>query len=150
MNRREFIAATGTVCIGCGGTGCMSTITSDENRIRLLGVTVSNVDTKPHTFHVLVREDDEIVHWSTHRIESSSDTEYGSTEVKKTWSDEAARFEVSGRVDRSSTWKTTDFDGQDKCAAAKFQVERNGEFQLMGPLTCEDASTIYNKTDATN
>ncbi len=103
MKRRALLGSA--VALTALGGGC--TVLSEDSRagVVLTHVELGNADDEARTFDVVVRHDGEIVHWSTHELGVSEDSD---EVVEIDGPDERGHVEVDVRVD--GQWASTDFD----------------------------------------
>ena len=98
MQRRKYIAGL-TVTILSGAGGCLS---SQSASARLGKINLLNQDNRPHTLHIQVKRNGELVYRSSYQLRRSSQTgtsEHPVPVVTGKWPSESGQFVVTGRVD---------------------------------------------------
>jgi hypothetical protein len=123
VSRRRLLAGVGTLGLsalaGCGSAAGSSTS-------RLAYVRVANWHAEPHTVHVLVERDGELVHWSSHDL-AARDGQITTQPLDRTWADAEAEFVVRVRLDDGTTWKVFDLASREgDCYGVEARVDEQG------------------------
>lgn len=121
MNRREFLASSGTVLASV--SGCVGTVSDPFNSALRLGwLGVSNYDTSSHRFQIRVERRNEVVHESTHTVRGREESVVYGNPLECTWGSSAATFVLHGRVD-DADWVEQPLnraiDGTPDCVTAR-------------------------------
>ena len=137
LTRRRLLAAGGVAAAGAVA-GCSSSQASEDGDDNptdgtVLGdVSVENLHGEEHTVDVMIEFDDEIVHWSTHRLDG---TEPG-TELERDWPDEPGTIRLTVRHNEGSTTHVTPAMWNDPpCLNLMIWVDRSGDLSVMSSTT---------------
>jgi hypothetical protein len=123
VSRRRVLAGLGTLGLGALA-GCATAAGSSTSR--LVYVRVANWHAEPHTVHVLVERDGDLVHWSSHDL-AGRDDEITTQPLDQTWADGEAEFVVRVRIDDRTTWKVFDLAGREgDCYGVEARVNEQG------------------------
>lgn len=110
MNRRTLLASLGGV-IATSNAGCLETIKDrfdkqPQRQFRLGWLSAGNTDTKPQQIDLRVKEDGNVVHQSSHKLQGQDET--GSKDEPQiavaecTWGDTADDYTIHARVNGNS------------------------------------------------
>ena len=137
LTRRRLLAVGG-VTAAAAVAGCSSSSAEEDGDSNppdgtVLGdVSVENLHGDEHTIDVMIEFDDEIVHWSTHRLDG---TEPG-TELERDWPDEPGKIRLTVRHNEGSTTHVTPAMWNDPpCLNLVIWVDREGELSVMSATT---------------
>jgi hypothetical protein len=142
VSRRGLLAGVGTLGVaalaGCGSAAGSSTS-------RLAYVRVANWHAEPHTVHVLVERDGDLVHWSSHDL-AARDDEITTQPIDQTWADGQAEFVVRVRIDDRPTWKVFDLAGREgNCYGVEARVDEQGSLGVwyeQSPRQCRTTTDV--------
>lgn len=141
--RRSFLA--GLVAVIAGLAGCSSFLddrlqSDDSGPPPLFGIGILTFDTKPHDVDLLVRRNDEIVHWERYPIPSAEPFEKNDAvrgvEVladSPAWPGCGA-YEILARLDEGATWAQIDLsepkfsDNRQAPRMVRVQIRNDGSF----------------------
>jgi hypothetical protein len=107
MKRRKYLRSAVALFIPLV-SGCTSSLPfSTSGKAKLGDVKVINYHSKPHTLHILVKENSKIAHWSSHRLKPL-DGEGTVVSLENTWGDNGRQDTLYARRDNKNSWKKTD------------------------------------------
>ena len=136
MNRRKYLRTAVVFSIPLI-SGCTSNLPfGSSGRANLGDITAINFDTKQHTLHVIVEEEDQLVHWSSYHLEPTEQEGYTAS-LKNTWGGNDVRETLYARRDRKSSWEKTDLSNLPEGATFDFDIgiQENGEITFaMSPV----------------
>jgi hypothetical protein len=140
VSRRRLLAGVGVAAAGALA-GCSTAAGSSTSRLAY--VRVANWHAQPHTVHVLVERDGDLVHWSSHDLSARGD-DIVTQPVDRTWADEQAEFVVRVRVDDARQWKVFDVAGREgNCYGVEARVDeagRTGIWYEQSPRQCRTST----------
>ena len=112
VTRRELLTAG--MAVGVGSlAGCSEALSLSDSPPKLGRVSVENRDDTPHTVHLLVERDGDLVYWQSFDLEATSENEQGQkvrdirTVPRSEWGDTRGDYRVRARLDHE-TEATTD------------------------------------------
>ena len=112
LTRRELLTAGMVAGVG-SLAGCSGALSLSDSPPKLGRVRVENRDDAPHTVHLLVERDGELVYWQSFDLEATSENEQGQkvrdirTVPRSEWGDTPGDYYVQARLDHE-TEVTTD------------------------------------------
>lgn len=155
MDRRTLLASLGGV-IAASSAGCLETINDrldkqSQRQFRLGWLSAANTDTKPHQIDLQVKEDGNIVHQSSHKLqgqdEKGSKGEPQVAVAECTWGNTADDYTIHAKVDGGEwmsrpvhTVDTTGYPHTD-CVAAQ-ALYRDGTLEVLLQPGCEDINQL--------
>ena len=140
VSRRRALAGLATLGVGALA-GCSTAAGSSTSRLAY--VRVANWHAEPHTVHVLVERDGDLVHWSSHDLAARTD-EITTQPLDQTWADEEAAFSIRVRIDDRTTWKVFDLASREgDCYGVEARVNEQGSIGVwyeQSPSQCRSST----------
>lgn len=141
FSRRTII--TGGVSLLSLISGC-STATGifTDPQPELGQVTVENSDDVPHTVHIVLERDSELIYGSSHQLEAVStpeNGEFGSIDTKilddASWDEKTGKWTIYVRVDDETGWQrqAVPTDTETTCYSVRIKIEDNSSATIFTP-----------------
>lgn len=118
MDRRAFLAATGSALVGVlGGCQADTRASPPPDEVRVIDLRYQNWDRRPCRLHVLLLEDGDPVYWTTKDVVPAERQDDGSLLVQarpfEGYPTEPAPCVLHTRLEQAppSDWATTEFEG---------------------------------------
>lgn len=140
VSRRRLLAGAATLGVGALA-GCSTAAGSSTSRLAY--VRVANWHAEPHTVHVLVERDGDLVHWSSHDL-AARKGDITTQPLEQTWASGEAEFVVRVRIDDRRTWKAFDLSGREgDCYGVEARVNEQGSLGVwyeQAPQQCQTST----------
>jgi hypothetical protein len=145
MDRREYLETATIGFFTLFSSGCLSNLPIGSSEAGELGdIIVLNYDSKPHTIHILVKRQDELVHWSSHRL-GAEEQELNYERLNNSWGTGNVRYTVYIRRDAKNVWKKTDLSNLPSGTAFDLDIS----VQMDKEISIAYSPVSGNQTDST-
>ena len=119
VTRRVFV--TVGALVGLNSLSGCSQLSLGESPSKLGRIQVENRDDSPHTVHLLVERDGDIVYWQSFALEATTENDRGQTVrdirtvSRSEWGDTRGDYTVRARLDDETDMTTDDVDHGSPC-----------------------------------
>jgi hypothetical protein len=138
VSRRSALQLS-CVALCSGVAGCSNPLEQESSNVQVTGITVVNLDTEPHLFDVMLRDEetDTVVFWKRHTAEAATTEEDGSgytTTGGTYWErpvSEPGEYVLYADAEREvaendSEWSTARLAEQADCVGVDVGIDRDG------------------------